>query len=535
MMTRPKISGIHHITAVTSSAAENLAFYETTLGLRLVKQTVNFDDPYTYHLYYGDAQGAPGTILTFFPWENLPQGKPGAGMVTAIAFAVARASMNFWQQRLESAGIRIDRDERFGEPVIQFTDPHGLPLELIGTTHPPVSMYWQDGKLPEEQAITGFHSATATLYDLKPVAGLLQDVMGMTIIGQEQSRYRFAMDDSQAPCRYYDAVIDAQARPGRPGSGTIHHIAFRTENDATQANWQTILRRSGLAVTDVRDRKYFRSIYFRSPGGVLFEMATDPPGFSVDETLTGLGTSLKLPTEYEPMRTDIEKRLPPLRAEMFHHVFKDASGKFDDERTLVTLHGTGGNEYDLLGLAKKVHTSSAIISPRGRVSENGLPRFFKRLADNIFDQKDVVRRAHELSDFLVTTVPRYGRRVDRLVALGYSNGANIAAAVILLRPEIFSQAVLIRPMQPLENPALPDLRDKKILVLRGKRDRIIPSQSTDRLVTMLQTAGAVVTTRTIDAGHEITAEDFEAIRQWMSGQQACYPDCFEEAFLEETA
>jgi len=535
MMTRPKISGIHHITAASPSAAENLAFYETTLGLRLVKQTVNFDDPYTYHLYYGDAQGTPGTILTFFPWENLPQGKPGAGMVTAIAFAVPMASADFWEQRLESAGTRIDRDERFGEPVIQFTDPHGLPLELIGTAHPPASVYWQGGKLPEAQAISGFHSATATLYALKPVADLLQDVMGMTIIGQERNRYRFAMDDAQAPGHYYDAVIDAQARPGRPGGGTVHHIAFRTENDATQANWQTILKRSGLGVTDVRDRKYFRSIYFRSPGGVLFEMATDAPGFGVDETLTGLGTSLKLPTEYERMRTDIEKRLPPLRTETLQHVFKDASSEVDDERTLVTLHGTGGTEYDLLGLAGKVHANSAIISPRGCVSENGLPRFFKRLADNVFDQKDVVYRAHELSDFLLTIAPRYGRRVDRLVALGYSNGANIAAAVILLRPEVFSQAVLIRPMLPLENPALPDLRGKKILVLRGNRDRIIPSQSTDHLVTMLQTAGAEVTTHSIDAGHEVTADDAEAIRQWMSEQQACYPDCFEEAFLEETA
>jgi glyoxalase family protein len=318
MITRPKISGIHHITAVTSSAAENLAFYETILGLRLIKRTVNFDDPHTYHLYYGDARGAPGTILTFFPWEDLPQGKPGAGMVTAIAFAVPKASMAFWKQRMESAGIRIKRDERFGEPVIQFTDPHGLPLELIGTARPPASTYWQGSNLPEVQAITGFHSATATLNTLEPVAGLLKDVMGMAISGQEQDRYRFSMDNPQAPGHFFDTAIDPQAPPGGPGHGTVHHIAFRTENDTTQANWQTILRRFGLGVTDVRDRKYFRSVYFRSPGGVLFEMATDPPGFGVDETLTGLGASLQLPAEYEPMRTEIEKRLPPLRTEKFH-------------------------------------------------------------------------------------------------------------------------------------------------------------------------------------------------------------------------
>lgn len=532
--SRPGISGIHHITAVTPSATGNLAFYETTLGLRLVKQTVNFDDPYTYHLYYGDAHGAPGTILTFFPWENLPRGKPGAGMVTAIAFAVPGHAMKFWQQRMESAQIPIHQDERFGEPVIQFTDPHGLPLELIGTSPAPAAAPWTGAGLPERYAIRGFHSATATLNSLAPIAGLLEEVMGLKASAQEQNRYRFSMDDPQAPGRCYDVVVDPQARQGLPGGGTVHHIAFRTDNDATQENWQRILRRTGLGVTDVRDRMYFRSIYFRSPGGVLFEMATDPPGFTVDEPLSDLGASLKLPVQYEPMRAGIEKSLPPLRAGAFRHVFREASGALDDGRTLVTLHGTGGSEYDLLPLAADAHPAAAIISPRGRVLENGRPRFFKRLADNVFDQQDIVRRAHELSDFLVNAAQGYGRDTSRLVALGYSNGANIAAAMIMLRPEIFAQAVLIRPLQPLEDPAPPGLHGKQILVLRGRRDRIIPSQSTDRLVQQLKSAGAEVTTRMIDAGHEVTPEDMEAIRQWLPTRQSCDPDCSEEAIVEET-
>lgn len=322
MTANTKISGIHHITAVTSSAAENLAFYENVLGLRLVKQTVNFDDPYTYHLYYGDAQGSPGTILTFFPWEQLPQGSAGAGMVTAITFAIPRQSFDFWKQRISTEGIRFKTDERFGDPVIQLTDPHGLPVELAVTEDLPPTVYWREGPIAREHAIVGFHSATATLNSLEENKTLLLDVMGLTLYGQEDNRYRFKMNDNASPGHFYDIVVDPQAPLGRPGGGTVHHIAFRTENDTTQSGWQSVLSASGVAVTDVRDRKYFRSIYFHTPEGVLFEIATDPPGFTVDESADELGASLKLPDQYEPMRADIEKRLPPLRTTSFNHSHK---------------------------------------------------------------------------------------------------------------------------------------------------------------------------------------------------------------------
>lgn len=342
MTTQRKISGIHHITAVTSSAAENLAFYENVLGLRLVKQTVNFDDPFTYHLYYGDAQGSPGTILTFFPWENLPPGRSGAGMVTAITFAIPRQSVGFWIQLLSAQGIRTKTDVRFGDPVIRLTDPHGLPVELAGTASLPSSVYWQDSPIAEAHAITGFHSATATLKSLEDSKALLTDVMRMTVNDPEQNRYRFQMDSSTSPGHYYDIVVDPHAPLGRPGGGTVHHIAFRTENDTTQSDWQSILRASGVNATDVRDRKYFHSIYFHTPEGVLFEIATDPPGFTVDEATDELGASLKLPDQYEPMRAAIERRLPSLRSKPYHHVFKQSRGPVDTDHTLVTLRGTGG-------------------------------------------------------------------------------------------------------------------------------------------------------------------------------------------------
>ncbi len=513
-MNHPNISGIHHITAICASPVENLHFYETTLGLRLVKQTVNFDDPATYHLYYGDDNGAPGTILTFFPWENLLQGRPGAGMVTAIAFGVPKDSLLFWTERMTAAGISFETTERFGEPVIGFVDPHGLPLELIGVKSPAIAFSRKAGSVPQKYAIAGFHSATATLHTLAPISSLLKGVLGMTLSGQEQNRYRFSMDVANISGQHYDVLVDKDMQRSNSGTGTVHHIAFRTENDMTQMHWQSLLRESGLSVTDVRDRQYFRSIYFHSPGGVLFEIATDSPGFAVDESPAHLGESLKLPPQFEPMRAAIKKHLPPLRVKKFKHVFQ-LPGKTDDGWTTVTLHGSGGNEIDLLDLAQKVSPAAAILGVRGRVMENGGARFFKRPRANGFDEEDIIGRARELAVFLTASAARYGRDRDRLCALGYSNGANMTAAILFLLPDIFAQAVLLRPMQPLHEPSLPNLQGKRVLVLRGSHDRIIPPESTDILLDKLQTAGAELTVKMINAGHEITMEDIMEIRNWV--------------------
>ena len=312
MTHHSKTYGIHHITAVASAAAENLAFYRDILGLRLVKKTVNFDDPYTYHLYYGDGQGAPGTLLTFFPWENLPQGKPGAGMVTSVAFGIPVRSVDFWIDRLRRNGRTLKTEERFEKPVIQLTDPDGLPLELIGMENPPPTAAWSESPIDAALGITGFHSASATLRSLKEIRHFLTEMMGMTLQDSEKNRFRFRTDSRTGPGRFFDVRVDPTAPKGNGGTGTVHHIAFRAENDADQAAWRNRLRQSGLEVTAVRDRKYFRSIYFHSPGGILFEIATDPPGFEVDEPASELGKGLKLPKQYEGMRGEIENRLPAL-------------------------------------------------------------------------------------------------------------------------------------------------------------------------------------------------------------------------------
>ncbi len=314
----PPISGIHHITAVAASAAANYRFYTRVLGLRLVKKTVNFDDPFTYHLYYGDDTGRPGTLLTFFPWEDLSQGRPGTGMVSAIAFAIPHASVDHWTRRLAEQGITAATESRFGEPVIRFADPHGLALELIGT--PPPDEPSQ--RSPDTRtAIIGFHSATLMVDRIDDTQRTIVEGMGMTPGQHEGTRYRFAMQDARAPGRLLDVVVDASAGRGQPGGGTVHHIAFRTRDSREQQTWRQRLQRHGLSVTDVRDRTYFQSIYFNEPGGVLFEIATDPPGFHVDEDLKDLGTALKLPSRYEPLRGQIERQLPPLDLPDFQHVY----------------------------------------------------------------------------------------------------------------------------------------------------------------------------------------------------------------------
>ena len=314
MKNNSRISGIHHVTAIASSASENLEFYEGVLGLRLVKKTVNFDDPFTYHLYYGDSAGAPGTILTFFPWEKLPRGAAGAGMVTSIAFSIPLGSIDYWHKRLDTNDTKSIKSQRFGDSLIQFEDPHGLSLELIETPTVHSTLVQNTDTELAAHRIEGLHSATTSLRSLEETQLLLVNLMGMKLHEKEGNRFRFKMLNDDAFRHFYDVVIDAKAEPGQQGGGSVHHIAFRTPTENELKYWQQSLTDDGFSVTSIRDRKYFKSIYFQEPGGVLFEIATDPPGFTVDEPLERLGRDLKLPEKYEPMRAEIESRLPKLHS-----------------------------------------------------------------------------------------------------------------------------------------------------------------------------------------------------------------------------
>jgi glyoxalase family protein len=308
------IQGIHHITALASDPQANVDFYHNVLGQRLIKTTVNFDDPGTYHLYYGDEVGTPGTLITFFPWGGAPRGHRGSGEIGAVAYSIRPESVDFWYRHLTQHGISVvNVTERFGSPVLTFTDPDGMPLELIGHQGPATFRFWADGPISEEHALRGFHSATLWLAQAEPTAELLTGILRYEKVAQDHDRWRFraASDDIG---QYIDLLIRPELRRGLMGAGSVHHMAFRTIDDSEQLEYQGAIAAAGHGVTPVRDRQYFRSIYFREPGGVLFEIATNGPGFLYDEPVERLGMSLKLPAWLEPQRALIERSLPPLTA-----------------------------------------------------------------------------------------------------------------------------------------------------------------------------------------------------------------------------
>ena len=306
------IKGLHHITAVAGDPQGNINFYRQVLGQRLVKTTVNFDDPGTYHFYYGDRIGTPGTLLTFFPWRHVKPGRAGSGEATAVAYSIPQGSLNFWQAHLERMHANPGEvEERFGAAVLPFEDPDGMRLELIVSDQPAAVQYWQAGPIPEPYALRGFHSTTLWLTEIEPTAELLSKQLGYQLVGQEGLRYRFKCTSAEA-----GLFIDLLHQPGYPlgrfGAGSIHHIAFRVGDEHEQLEYLNHLRQAGQRVTPVQDRQYFRSIYFRSPGGVLFEIATDSPGMTIDEPVGELGDNLKLPPWLEANRNHIENILPKI-------------------------------------------------------------------------------------------------------------------------------------------------------------------------------------------------------------------------------
>lgn len=307
-----KIRGIHHVTAIGSDPQANVDFFTETLGLRLVKRTVNFDDPSTYHLYYGDEIGSPGTILTFFPRAGTPPGRRGTGQATETAFSVPRGSLDAWMERFAERAIEFGApEERFGERVLAVEGPDGFAIELVEQGHAGGRGWWREGPMREEHAIRGFAGVTLTVEGYERTAELLANVMGYRKVASAENRFRFASGED-VPGATVDLVCAPGGPHGRVAAGTVHHVAFRCATDVEQAAWRQRAADAGMNVTPIVDRQYFRSIYFREPSGVLFEIATDAPGFAIDEEPAELGTNLKLPAWLEPKRQRIQERLGPL-------------------------------------------------------------------------------------------------------------------------------------------------------------------------------------------------------------------------------
>jgi len=326
------ILGIHHVTAIASDPQKNIDFYTQTLGLRLVKLTVNFDDPATYHLYFGDKIGRPGTILTFFPWPNAPKGHRGTGQVIATSFLIPEHPIDYWLDRLKSQKVPVqDPTKRFGdtEEVLTLYDPDGLELELVAnrSAEERTLHVWKEGPIPIEHAIRGFYSVTLSEVGYEYTAHVLANELGFKFIGQDGSRFRFQISEAKEHdaagrnkntkgehrgSNIVDVLCLPNAQYGMIGVGTVHHVAWRTPSDEQQKMLRAKIVKAGLNATPVIDRIYFHSVYFREPGGVLFEIATNPPGFAMDEKVEELGTHLMLPPWLESVRKDLESVLPPV-------------------------------------------------------------------------------------------------------------------------------------------------------------------------------------------------------------------------------
>ena len=305
--------GIHHVTAIAGDAQQNVDFYAGVLGLRLVKKTVNFDDPRTYHLYYGDAEGAPGSLMTFFPWPRAKEGRAGVGEVGVTSLAIVPRSVGYWLERFVQHGVQHEiAAKRFGDAIIAFRDRDGLQLELVATNSAATRGSWTGATIPAEHAIHGIHSVTMWEHSLERTAGVLV-AMGFRKAATEDGSTRFEIGEGGA-----SRIVDVRAVGGflapAGGAGTVHHVAFRTATDDTELQLRERMIALGLHPTPVIDRQYFHSVYYREPGGVLFELATDGPGFAVDEPALSLGMSLQLPPQYEVDRAAFEAALPPLRA-----------------------------------------------------------------------------------------------------------------------------------------------------------------------------------------------------------------------------
>jgi glyoxalase family protein len=543
-MTR--VLGIHHVTAIAGDPQRNLDFYVGILGLRFVKRTVNFDDPQTYHFYYGDEAGTPGTILTFFPWPGARRGRQGTGQVAVTSFAVLPTALSFWVERLIRHGIRYDGPRKRGatqgdtEQVLAFRDHDGLMLEIVA--HPDADARPAWGGAPgilHEYALRGFHTVTLWEESGDDTERLLVDTLGFRALREEDGTRRYTTGEGEP-----GSLVDVRVVGGFPsavsGAGTVHHVAWSVLDDAAQLEVRERVLKAGFEPTPVIDRNYFHSVYFREPGGVLFELATKPPGFTVDEPVEHLGERLMLPPQYEPVRAQIEAALPPIHLPMpgtdvvvsagvapedvgadalgfVHRYLPPAAGAEPaGSTTLLLLHGTGGDEDNLISLGRALLPGAGLLSPRGKVLERGMLRFFRRLAEGVFDQEDLARRTDELADFIEAAATTYNLRRDGIVAVGFSNGANIAASLLLRRPRVLRGAVLLSPMVPFEPSTPPELDGTSVFIGAGRADTMVPQGQVMRLAEILREAGADVTLHWEPGGHEVSPGVVSAAQEWVA-------------------
>lgn len=505
-------TGIHHITGITRRVQDNVDFYAGFLGLRLVKQTGGFEDAEQLHLFYGDAAGSPGSLITFLVWEGGAPGRTGLGQVSEIALAVPPDSIGEWLQRAMAAHVPVEGPKReFGETVLRLKDPDGIIVKLVGADLP------ASAPLPDPIAPTRVRGVT-----------LLTDKPEETAAFTARFGYRPEKTEgnSQRLISDRDAVDIRDARgyfPGIPGASIFDHVAFRAADAAAVDQMRVDLGDAG-GLTNVHDRKYFLSLYVREPAGTLFEYATDGPGFTIDEPLDHLGETLMVPQGDADRAADLKIQTPqfarpgeermPMRDLHFTHRFHTPDNP--DGSVIVLLHGTGGNETDLMPLAAKLNPRATLLGVRGRSTEEGINRWFRRFDAVTYDQDDIASESEAFVGFVADAIKGYGLDADKLSFLGYSNGANLLGAIMQLHPGVVRRAILLRPVQALENPPAADLAGTEVLMLSGLRDpfnRMAPA-----LEKALTEGGADLDARLIEAGHELAQPDLAISVEWLAAK-----------------
>ncbi|MCW5679810.1 MAG: VOC family protein [Xanthobacteraceae bacterium] len=513
-MQNTKSNGIHHVTLIARDAQANVDFYVGFLGLRLVKQSGGFEDAEQLHLFYGDRTGSPGSLVSFLIWQDGSSGRIGNGQVIEIAFAVPPESLGEWMTRAIRSGMKFEGPSReFGESVLRLKDPDGIIVKLVASGIQTASP-WKD----DPAAVQRLRAVTILTETPEETASFVKR-FGYREAAREEAAFRLVSETDAIDIRDGSGFV-----PGAPGTGIADHVAFRATDVAAVKQAEADLSKLNSSPTNFHDRKYFTSLYVREPGGTLLELATDGPGFAIDEPVETLGERLFVPDSDRAREQDLKVMLPQfsrpgeprITKRELPFVHRIHTPDNPDGRTFVLLHGTGGNEADLMPLANRIEPRAMLLGVRGRASEEGISRWFRRFTTTSFDQADIRAEAVAFAAFVEGAIPAYGIEPARTTFLGFSNGANFIGAMLALHPQVVSRAILLRPMQVLDELPKADLSGKHILSLTGANDPY--AFGAPPLEKWLQESGATLDARTIRAGHELTQEDLTLTQAWVAAQ-----------------
>lgn len=505
-------SGLHHVTGITADVQANVDFYVGFLGLRLVKRTAGYADAEQLHLMYGDGLGSPGSLLTFLVWAASGRGRTGIGQVSEVALAVPQTSFGDWLTKALVANVPFEGPSReFSEPVVRLKDPDGMILKLVGVDLPTST--------PLTNAPIRLRGVTV-LTDKREVTAAF-----VARFGYRHAKRAGQTQRMESECDVVDVREVSGYVPSVPGAGVPDHLAFRARDAEAVRLMQLSLKDHGP--TEVHDRKYFLSLYVRDPTGILMEYATDGPGMTIDEAPDALGQTLFLPSHEAGRAADLQAMLPqfalpgeerfPARDLPFIHRFNRPQDP--DVTTLILLHGAGGNETDLMPIARRIAPNATLLGVRGRATEDGGNRWFRRVDATTLNQADLRSEAEAFAAFIEGAVTAYGLDVDRLAFLGYSNGASLLAAVMLLHPGSVRRAILLRGEDATKSIADGNLWGTHVLMLTGRDDALasIPSALADNL----RAGGAVVEVRTLPVGHALSDLDVVEAAQWLRQNLPC--------------